>query len=257
MKKSRAGGRHKWKWHKKTERAVFSLVAIANTKAWGEALIEATEWHAQSNWISSAVSSNLIWPALWRMTGERNTFPCPPLPLGVPRTQRDPQTCRYHTTTGQHLLCGLLLLLLLTARTAPSPLLSTPPGNPCYTASVPHSATPDHPGFLCLSNTSASLNWDLQTLQGHGRWGWGWGWGGVRGGVEVMKVEGRELKRYFFLSQSLQNCHTAVIPYFTERRQTVYVCINIFLFPKTLFWMPASLKEKLTTALGSFISLFP
>lgn len=65
MKKSRAGGRHKWKWHKKTERAVFSLFAIANTKARGEALIEATEWHAQSNWISSAVSSNLIWPALW------------------------------------------------------------------------------------------------------------------------------------------------------------------------------------------------
>lgn len=110
MKKSRAGGRHKWRWHKKTERAVFSLFAIANTKARGEALIEATEWHAQSNWISSAVSSNLIWPALWRMTGERNTFSCLPLPLGVPHTQSDPQTCRFHTTTGQHLLRGLPLL---------------------------------------------------------------------------------------------------------------------------------------------------
>lgn len=123
MEKSESRGRHKCKWQKKTERAVFSLVAIANTKAWGEALIEATEWHAQSNWISSAVSSNLIWPALWRMTGERNTFPCPPLPLGVPHTPSGPQTCCFLTTTGQHLLCGLPPL-------APPLLLSTPPGQP-------------------------------------------------------------------------------------------------------------------------------
>lgn len=165
MKKSGAGGRHKWKWHKKTEHAVFSLFFMtANTKAWREALIEATEWHAQSNWISSAVSSNLIWPALWRMTGERNTFSCLPLPLGVPHTHSAPQTCRFHATTGQHLLHGLPLL---TAYTASSLLLSSssaPPGNPCYTASahsVPSSAAPDQPSYLFLPHTSLTLNWDL------------------------------------------------------------------------------------------------
>lgn len=145
MKKSGARGRHKWKWHKKTERAVFSLVGIANTKAWGETLIEATEWHAQSNWISSAVSSNLIWPALWRMTGERNTFPLPAPPSGcAPHTERPTDVLLPHTTTGQHLLCGLWLH---TAYTATLLLLSTPPGNPWYiptTPSVPPSATPDH-----------------------------------------------------------------------------------------------------------------
>ena len=46
---------------------------VADTKAQRRTLLEVTEWHAQFNVISSAVSSNLAWPALWRMTGE----PCP------------------------------------------------------------------------------------------------------------------------------------------------------------------------------------
>lgn len=158
MKKSGARGRHKWKWHKKTERAVFSLVAIANTKASGETLIEATEWHEQSNWISSAVSSNLIWPALWRMTGERNALPCPPLPLGVPHTLSDPQTCRFLITTGRHLL--------------PGPLLhTTPPGRRGSRVTLSPHPHPSHPGFLCLSHTSAASDRDLQTVQGQGRAG--------------------------------------------------------------------------------------
>lgn len=123
MKKSGSRGRHKWKWHKETERAVISLVVIANTKASGETLIEATEWHEQSNWISSAVSSNLIWPALWRMTGERNAFPCPPLPLGVPHTRIDPQTCRLDNWPTSAAWAA-------SAQTAPLPVLPTSSGQP-------------------------------------------------------------------------------------------------------------------------------
>lgn len=139
------------------------------------ALIEATEWRAQSNWISSAVSSNLIWPALWRMTGERNTFSCllpttpdppPHPPLGVPPAQSDQQTCSFHQTTGQHLLCGLPPLpapLLLTPRPQATPLLPPPPPHP----DVPQTTL----AFSCLSHTSATFSWVLQTLKGHGG-GW-------------------------------------------------------------------------------------
>lgn len=112
------------------------FLMTANTKAWGEALIEATEWHAQSNWISSAVSSNLIWPALWRMTGERNTFSCLPLPLGVPHTHTQrptdvPLPCDNWPTSAAwaataHCLdrpAPPLLLLLPLLRTPRRPLL--------------------------------------------------------------------------------------------------------------------------------------
>lgn len=164
MKKSGARGRHKWKWHKKTERAVFSLVAIANTKARGETLIEATEWHAQSNWISSAVSSNLIWPALWRMTGERNTFPLPAPPSGcAPHTERPTDVPLPHNNWPTSAVWAATSYCLACSIPRQTRLHST------STPSVPPPPThTDHPGFLCLSHTSATLDWDLQTLQGHG-----------------------------------------------------------------------------------------
>lgn len=226
MEKCRARGRHKWKWHKKTERAVFSLVAIANTKAWGEALIEATEWHAQSNWISSAVSSNLIWPALWRMTGERNTFPWPPLPLGVPHTQSDPQTCCFHTTTGQHRLCGLLPL-------TPSLLLSTPPGQPLlhclHTLCVPPllpQTTLAFSAFLTPQPPSTGTSRYSKVM-----------WGGVRWVAEVTKMD----KKGFPLSESKPNRHNGV----TARLQQAHSIdsLNMCLFPKALFWIPVRLKD--------------
>lgn len=168
MKKSGAIGQHKWRWHKKTERAMFSLVAIANTKAWGETLIEATEWHAQSNWISSAVSSNLIWPVLWRMTGEWNTFPGPPLPLGVPHTQSDPQTCCFHTQQLADICCvGCDRLLPRLLHCCSSPHLR---GNPCYISSTPSvppllpqvSLPISHLGQLGLRPPDAPRSWGFR-----------------------------------------------------------------------------------------------
>lgn len=78
----------------------FCFAAMANTKASGGTLIEATEWHEQSNWISSAVSSNLIWPTLWRMTAMRSTVPLPTPPFGCA-----PYTAihRHATTSTQQL----------------------------------------------------------------------------------------------------------------------------------------------------------
>lgn len=160
-KKSGARGRHKWKWHKKTERPVCSLVAIANTKARGETLIEATEWHAQSNWISSAVSSNLIGPALWRMTGESNTFPGPPLPLGVPHTEGR-GTHRRPTSTQQ--LANICCMGCDCA--LPGLFLYRSPHPRATPDMHTHTHTPVQPRPRWVSLPFSHLR-DLWTLQGH------------------------------------------------------------------------------------------
>lgn len=130
---------------KRQERAAFSLVAMANTKARGETLIEATEWHAQSNWISSAVSSNLIWPALWRMTGEPRHVPPPAPPSGcAPHAQRTHR----RAASAQQLAniccvgCHLLLPALLLRRSSQHPrgggqLLSSAPCVPLCSCRPP------------------------------------------------------------------------------------------------------------------------
>lgn len=141
------------------------------------ALIEATEWRAQSNWISSAVSSNLIWPALWRMTGERNTFSCllpttpdPLTPLwGCPPPPHRATSRRAASTKQLANICcvGCLRWLLhcCSLRALRQPHCSPHP-TPPY-PDVPQTTL----AFSCLSYTSATFSWVLQTLKGHGG-GW-------------------------------------------------------------------------------------
>lgn len=180
--------RHKWKWHKKTEHAAVCLSATGNTKTRVGALIVATEWRAQSNWISSAVSSNLIWPALWRMTEERNTFSC--LLPTTPSVPTSLWVCPPHRATGRRAastkqlanICCVGCLRWLLHRCSLRALRQ-----PLPQSDVPQTTL----AFSCLSHTSATFSWVLQTLKGHGR-------EMIEGGAEVMEM----FRQYQKTSQS-------------------------------------------------------
>lgn len=148
------------------------------------ALIEATEWHAQSNWISSAVSSNLIWPALWRMTGERNTPPHPPTPSprGVPPAQSNRQTCSFRKTTGQHLLRRLPAAEYSVADP------SAPSGNPTAPLCPPHLTYPKPPWPFLAFLTPQLAPPDTQR-SGQS----------IKGGVEAMEMLGWYQKQNILL----------------------------------------------------------